>query len=177
MAGKYLRNRSIAFLEDSIVRADSNEVDEISSLDNTAVNQGAEIEGTVMSECEDNNPGSIVTTEVGVGMSSKQLQDLLTNALSTLRTDIVTITEQLDSKLQAVTENITAKIREENEKLSEKLTQKLHNEVKKLSTDICTLRNGTERKIQEVTTTVGGVSDSLNEGIDAHVVATRKKTG
>jgi hypothetical protein len=27
MAGKHLRNRSIAFLEDSFVRADSNEVD------------------------------------------------------------------------------------------------------------------------------------------------------
>lgn len=126
-----------------------------------------------MSECEGNNSGSIVTTEVGVGMSSKQLQDLLTNALSTLRTDIVTITEQLDSKLQAVTENITARILEENEKLFEKLTQKLHNEVKKLSTDICTLRNDTEHKIQEVTTTIGGVSDSLNERIDAHV-ATKK---
>jgi len=107
-----------------------------------------------MSECEDNNADSIVTTEVGVGMASKQLQDLLTNALSTLKTDIVTIietnnskfqaeclnlrsdfltiTEQLDSKLQAVTENITAKIRGENEKLNEKLTQKLHNEVKKI---------------------------------------------
>jgi len=125
-----------------------------------------------MSECEDNNAGSIVTTEVGVGMSSKQLQDLLTNALSTLRTDIVTITEQLDSKLQVVTENITAKIREENENL----THILHNEVKKLSSDICTLRNGTERKIQAVTTTIGDVSDSLNERIDAYVVATRKMT-
>jgi len=124
-----------------------------------------------MSECEGNNTDSIVTTEVGVGISARQLQDLLTNALSTLRTnivtatetnnskfqaecsnlrsDILTITEQLDSKLQATTENITAKIRQENEKLSEKLTQKLHNEVKKLPSDICTLRNGTERKFQE----------------------------
>jgi len=108
-----------------------------------------------------------------------------------LRTDIVTIIEtnnskfqaeclylrlDLDSKLQAATENITAKIRQENEKRSEKLTQKLHNEVTKLSTDICTLRNGTERKIEEVTTTIVGVSDSLNERIDARVVATRKMT-
>ena len=72
-----------------------------------------------MSGCEGSNSDSIVTTEVGVGMSTRQRQDLLTNALSTLRTDIVTI---IDSKLQAVTENITAKIRQENEKLSEKLT-------------------------------------------------------
>jgi len=93
MAGRHLRNRSIAIVEDSIVRADCNDVDEISRLDNTTVNQGAETEGTVMSACEDNNAGSIVTTEVGVGMSSKQLQYLLTNALSTLRTDIVTIIE------------------------------------------------------------------------------------
>ena len=49
-----------------------------------------------MSDCKGNNPDSIVTTEVGVGMSARQLQDLLTNALSTLRTDIVTI---VDSKL------------------------------------------------------------------------------
>jgi len=54
-------------------------------------------------------------------------------------------------------------------------TQKLHKEVKKLSSDICTLRNDTERKFQEFTTTIG-LSDSLNERIDAHVVATRKMT-
>jgi len=127
------------FAEDSIGRRDSNVVDEISSLDNTAVNQGAETEGTVMSECEGNNSDSIVTTEVGVGMSVRQLQDLLTNALSTLRSDCLTTTEQLDSKLQAATENITAKIRQEIENHSEKLTQNLNNEVKKLSSDICTL--------------------------------------
>jgi len=46
-----------------------------------------------------------------------------------------------------------------------------------LSNDIGTLRNDTERKFQEVTTTIGGVIDSLNERIDAHVVATRKMTG
>jgi len=38
------------------------------------------------------------------------------------------------------------------------------------------LRNDTESKSQESTTSVGGVSDSLNERIDAHVVATRKLT-
>ena len=169
MAGKHLRNRNIAVVGDTSICADNCEVDDISILDNTEVNQGAETERTVMSEYEDNNAGNIITTEVGVGMSSKQLQDILTKALSTLWTDILaiietnnskdqaecsklssdilTITEQLDSKLQAATENITAKIRQESEKLSEKLTQKLHNEVKKLSTDICTLRNDTERKI------------------------------
>jgi len=173
MAGRHLRNRSIVFGEDSIVHRDSKDVDQINSLDNTAVNQRAETEGIVMSECEGNNTDSIVTTEVGVGMSARQLQDLLTNALSTLRTDIVTM---IDSKLQAATENITAKIRQENEKLSEKLTQNLHNEVQKLSSDICTLRNDTESKFQEVTRTIGSVTDSLNERIHAHVVATRKLT-
>jgi TRAP-type C4-dicarboxylate transport system substrate-binding protein len=87
----------------------------------------------------------------------------------------LTITEHLDSKLQAATENMTAKIQQENEKLSEKLTQKLHKEVQKLSSDICTLRSVTERKFQEVTRTIGCVSDALNERIDAHVVATRKR--
>jgi len=48
MAGRHLRNRRTAFVEDSIVRRDNNEVDEISSLDNTAVNQGAETEGIVV---------------------------------------------------------------------------------------------------------------------------------
>ena len=43
-------------------------------------------------------------------------------------------------------------------KLSEKLREKLHNEVKKLSSDICTLRNDTEHKFQEVTRTIGGIS-------------------
>jgi len=41
---------------------------------------------------------------------------------------------------------------------------------------VCTLRNDTERKIQEVTTTVGGVSDSMNQRIDARVVVSRKMT-
>jgi len=50
MAGRHLRNRSIAFVEDSIVHRDSNKVHEISSLDTTAVNQGAETEGTLMSD-------------------------------------------------------------------------------------------------------------------------------
>jgi len=122
-----------------------------------------------MPENEDNNAGSIIATKVSVCMSAKQLQDILTKALSTLRADI---TEQLDSKLQGVTENITVKIQEENERLS----QKLYDEVKKLSTNICALRNETERKIQELTTTIGGVSDSLNERIEAHVVVTRKLT-
>ena len=34
MAGRHLRNQSIAFVEDSIVRADNTEVDDISSHDN-----------------------------------------------------------------------------------------------------------------------------------------------
>ena len=140
MAGRHLRNRSITIVEDSIVRRGSNEVDIISSLENAAVNQEAETEGTVMSEREGNNSDSIASTEVGVCMSTRQLQDLLTNAISTLRTDIVTIigtnnskyqvecsklrsdfvtiTEQLDSKLQTATENTTAKIEQENEKLT-----------------------------------------------------------
>jgi len=84
VAGRHLRNRSITFVEDSIGGRDSNEVDETSSLDNTVVNQEAETEGDVTEECECNNSDSIVTTEVGVGMSTRQLYDLLTNAISTL---------------------------------------------------------------------------------------------
>jgi hypothetical protein len=171
MAGRQLRNRSITFVGDSIGGREGNEVDEISSFDNTAINQEAETVEIVMSECEGNNSDSIVSTEVSVGMSARQLQDLLTNAISTLRSDFLTITEQLDSKLQAATENITAKIKQENEKL----TQYLDNEVKKLSSDICTLRSDTEHKFHEVTRIIGGISDALNEGIDAHV-ATRKMT-
>jgi hypothetical protein len=38
------------------------------------------------------------------------------------------------------------------------------------------LRNDTEHKFQEVTRTIGGISDALNERIEAHVVATRKMT-
>jgi outer membrane murein-binding lipoprotein Lpp len=38
------------------------------------------------------------------------------------------------------------------------------------------LRNDTEHKLQEVTRTIGGISDAVNERIDAHVVATRKMT-
>ena len=38
------------------------------------------------------------------------------------------------------------------------------------------MRNDTEIKFQEVTRTVGCVSNALNERIDAHVVATREMT-
>jgi len=91
MAGRHLRNRSITFVEDSIVRRDSNVVHENSSYDKSAVNQGAESEVTVMSECEGNNADSTVTTEVGVGMSARQMQDLQTNRLSVFKSDFVTI--------------------------------------------------------------------------------------
>ena len=85
----------------------------------------------------------MASAELGVCMSTRQLQDPLTNAISTLRTDIVTIIEtnnskfqvecskcrsdfvtiieKLDSNLQTATENITAKIKQENEKLTQKL--------------------------------------------------------
>ena len=39
---------------------------------------------------------------------------------------------------------------------------------------MCTMRNDAEHKIPKVTKTIEGVSDSLNERIDTHVVATRK---
>jgi hypothetical protein len=81
MAGKHLHNRNITFVEDSVSGRGSNEVDEFSSLSNTAVNQEAETEGTVMSECEGSNSDSIVTTETSVGMTTRQLQDLLTMLL------------------------------------------------------------------------------------------------
>ena len=42
MAGRHLRNRSITFVEDIIGGRDSNEVDEISIIDNIEVNQEAE---------------------------------------------------------------------------------------------------------------------------------------
>ena len=63
------------------------------------------------------------------------------------------ITEQLESKLQAATAEMPAKIRQENEKLSQKFCP----EVQKLSGDICTLRGDTERKVQEFTRTIGGI--------------------
>jgi hypothetical protein len=129
-----------------------------------------------MAEYKGNNSDSIVTTKVSVGMSTRKLQDLLDSVFSTLRSDFLTFTEHLDSKLQAATENITAKIRHENEKLCENLTQNLHSKVQVLSNDICTSHNDTEHKFQEVTRTIGGVSDALNERIDEPVVATRKIT-
>jgi len=58
-------------------------VNEISSLDNTAVNRRAETKGTVMSGCEGNNSDSIVTILVCVGMSARQL--LFQNSKLTVR--------------------------------------------------------------------------------------------
>jgi len=45
-----------------------------------------------------------------------------------------------------------------------------------LSSDICTLRNDSGHKFQEFTRTTGGISDALNERIDARVVDTKKMT-
>jgi hypothetical protein len=73
MAGRNLRNRSITFVEGSISGRDRDEVDEISNLDNTANYQEAEREGIVIAECEGNNSNSIITNEVSVGMSTRQL--------------------------------------------------------------------------------------------------------
>ena len=101
MAGRHLRNRSITFVEGNIGGRDSNKVDEISSLNNTAIYQEAEKEGIVMAECEGNNSNSIITNEVSVGMSTRQLQDLLTNAFFTLRSDIVTKFQVECSNLRA----------------------------------------------------------------------------
>jgi hypothetical protein len=88
MAGRNLRNWSITFIEDSIGGRSSNEVDEFSSLGNTTINQEAETEGIVMLEYEGNNSDSIVTTEMSVGMITRQLQDLLNNVITTLRADV-----------------------------------------------------------------------------------------
>lgn len=43
--------------------------------------------------CECSNSDSTVTTEVSVGVSARQLHDLLTDVINTVRTDVVTMTE------------------------------------------------------------------------------------
>jgi len=101
MADRHLRNRSITIVEDKIVRKGSNEVDVISSLENAAVNQEVEAEKSVMSEREGNHSDCMVSTEVGICMSTRQLQDLLTNAFSALRTDIVTIIEKKQLRISS----------------------------------------------------------------------------
>ena len=163
MARKHLRNRNVTSVEDS------NEVNEISNIDRGGVDHEAGTVGSGMRVCESNNPDGTVTTEVSVGMSNRQLQDLLANAISTLN-------EQLDSKFQAATESITAKITAEISAKIQQENEKLYNEVRELSNDIRTLRDDTENKFQEVTKTIGGISDAMNERVDAHVVATRKMT-
>lgn len=99
MADTHFRNRSITFVEDSVSDRGSNEVDEFSGIGNTAVNREAETEGTVMSECVGNNFDSIVTTETSVGMTTKQLQDLLNDVITTWRISTVTMSE---SKFQDI---------------------------------------------------------------------------
>jgi len=74
-----------------------------------------------MTECEGNNSDSIVATEVGVVMSTRQLQDLLTNALSTLWTDIVTVIEANNSKFQAECSNLRSDFLTITEQLDSKL--------------------------------------------------------
>src|SRR5215510_913291 len=112
MAGWHLRNRSISIVEDSTCDKDSNDVDESSIIENTAIIQEAATDrSVVVSECE----GTLIT-ETSVGMLARQMQELLNSAINNLREDIINITEtrfqdivtpietnnsKLDSKLQA----------------------------------------------------------------------------
>jgi hypothetical protein len=111
MAIRHLRNRSITIVEDSVSGRGSNEVDEFSGIGNTAVNQEAETEGTLVSECVGNNFDSIVTTETSVGMTTRQLQGLLNDVIATWRTDIVTMSE---TKFQDIVTMIEAKNLKQN---------------------------------------------------------------
>jgi len=94
MADRHLRNQSITIVEENIGRRGSNEVDIIGNPENAAVNRETEAEETGIPECEGNHSDSRVANEVGVCGSARQLQDLITNAISALRTDIVEIIEK-----------------------------------------------------------------------------------
>ena len=139
MADKHLRNRSIAITEDKLEHKGSNKVDVINSPKSMVVNQEIETEETNIPEHESNQSGSMVVKEIGTCRSTSQLQDLITNAIAALRTDIVMIIEKNNSEIQVecsklrlelatATASITTKIEQENEKQ----TQKLYNEVKKI---------------------------------------------
>jgi hypothetical protein len=96
MAGRYLRTGSITVYRAVLVVEALMGVSEFRSLDNTAVNQEVETEeSVVMSECECSNSHGTFTTEVSVGMSTRQLQDILTNIIISVRTDSVTLMETI----------------------------------------------------------------------------------
>jgi hypothetical protein len=63
-----------------------------------------------------------------------------------LRASFLAISEQLDSKLQVATDNISVRVQHENDKLSKELKQNLHIEVNKLTVEICTLRKDCENQ-------------------------------
>ena len=149
MAGKQLRNRNVTSVEDDLSSKNSSETDKFSNIDSGEANHEVNTEESGMSVCESNDSGGTVTEEVSVSMSARQLQDLLTSAISTL-------TEQLDSKFQEATESITAKITTEISARIQQENEKLHCEVRELANDIRTLRNDTENKFQEITKTIKG---------------------
>jgi hypothetical protein len=94
MVCKHLRNRSIAVLEDGTCDKDNDEVDKSSSIKDIVVIQEAERDGSVVtSESEVDNFVSTLITEGSVSTSTRQMQDLLSSAITTLRSDIITITE------------------------------------------------------------------------------------
>ena len=111
MSGRHVRNQGITVVDDRIGGRGSNEVNVFSSLDNTAVNKDVETVRTlVMSGSEDNNSDSTITTDVSVGMSARQVQDLLTNVIATLMTDFVTKTKTTKCKFQAECSNLRSDI-------------------------------------------------------------------
>ena len=76
-------------------------------------------------------PGAVNISEK-VNLSAKQLQDLLSNVVSSLRTEISRVGENIraeNSRLaERITSNLTAKFKEENQKLSDRLTEQFHAE-------------------------------------------------
>ena len=103
MASRHLHNVSITVVQGRTGCKGINEVIEFRSLDNTAVNQEAETEGTVvMSEFECSNCHSTFTTEGSVGMSTRQLQDLLTSVVTAVRTDLLRMMETILHSKQSI---------------------------------------------------------------------------
>jgi hypothetical protein len=62
-----------------------------------------------MSEYEGSNSDSIITTETSVSMTTRQLQDLLNNVITTLRADIVTMTETKFQDIVTIVETNNSK--------------------------------------------------------------------
>jgi hypothetical protein len=173
MATRNLRSRTAEFA-DTNVNVEVECTDDSSYRQSEALND--EERGTsAVSPLERQDPvslgdtdtlnSSIVTNSKNDSLMSAQIQVLLADVLSNLRN----IKEQNEKANKELAANLMA----ENEKLADRLSEKVQQEITKVTQAICQLREETKGEIQLVRDEFDKLSNSVDERIAIHDKSTK----